>query len=115
MIFLLSLPHFIDKNKVVELYSWKSDIFLFLKEKEQVREGSEPWSCMRGCGENHAKGLFARTSFRAWAGVGREALWNMAKDLGRQFNVKEVIIQGGKRTTGKYKGQIPSPIQIKVD
>lgn len=47
--------------------------------------------------------------------VGREALWDMAKDLGRQHNAKEVIIQGGKRTTGKYKGQVPSPITIKVD
>ena len=47
--------------------------------------------------------------------VGREALWDMAKDLGRQYNVKEVIIQGGKRTTGKYKGQVPSMIEIKVN
>jgi hypothetical protein len=47
--------------------------------------------------------------------VGRKALWDMAKDLGRQYNVKEVIIQGGKRTTGKYKGQVPSPITIKID
>ena len=47
--------------------------------------------------------------------VGRSALWEMAKDLGRQHNVQEVIIQGGKRTTGKYKGTIPSPIKIKVD
>ncbi len=35
-------------------------------------------------------------------------------DLGRQFNVKERIIQGGKRTTDKYKGQVSSPITIKV-
>jgi len=47
--------------------------------------------------------------------VGRESLWDMAKDLGRQYNVKEVIIQGGKRTTGKYKGQVPTPNKIKVD
>lgn len=40
--------------------------------------------------------------------VGRESLWDMARDLGRQYNVKEVIIQGGRRTTGKYKGQMPS-------
>lgn len=46
--------------------------------------------------------------------VGRESLWDMARDLGRQYNVKEVIIQGGRRTTGKYKGQMPSPITIKV-
>ena len=47
--------------------------------------------------------------------VGRQTLWNLAKDLGKQFNVKEVIIQGGRRTTGRYKGQVPSPITIKVD
>ena len=47
--------------------------------------------------------------------VGRESLWKIAKDLGRQYNVGEVLIQGGKRTTGKYKGQVPSPITIKVD
>jgi hypothetical protein len=47
--------------------------------------------------------------------VGRGSLWNMAKDLGKQYNVNEVIIQGGKRTTGKYKGTVPSPITIKVD
>jgi hypothetical protein len=35
--------------------------------------------------------------------------------LGKQFNAKEVHIQGGKRTTGKYKGQIPSPVKIKVE
>jgi len=28
--------------------------------------------------------------------VGRESLWKMAKDLGRHYNVKEVVIQGGK-------------------
>jgi len=47
--------------------------------------------------------------------VGRQSLWSIAKDLGKQFNVKEVIIQGGKRTTGRYKGTVPSPITIKLD
>lgn len=47
--------------------------------------------------------------------VGRSSLWNLAKDLGKQYNVQEVIIQGGKRTTGKYIGKVPSPITIKVD
>ncbi len=47
--------------------------------------------------------------------IGREALWKMARDLGKQYNVSEVIIQGGRRTTGKYKGQVPSPISIKVN
>ncbi|MCS4300659.1 RHS repeat-associated protein [Chryseobacterium sp. BIGb0232] len=47
--------------------------------------------------------------------VGRSSLWNLAKDLGKQYNVQEVVIQGGRRTTGKYIGQVPSPITIKVD
>lgn len=44
--------------------------------------------------------------------IGRENLWNVAKDLGKQFKVNEVLIQGGKRTTGKYIGTTPSPIKI---
>ncbi len=47
--------------------------------------------------------------------VGRTTLWDMAKDLGKQFGVDEVLIQGGRRTTGKYKGKVPSPLTIKVD
>ena len=47
--------------------------------------------------------------------VGRKFLWKMAKDLGRQLSVQEVVIQGGRRTTGKYKGIIPSLVTIKVD
>ncbi|HRB72190.1 MAG TPA: RHS repeat-associated core domain-containing protein [Flavobacterium sp.] len=47
--------------------------------------------------------------------VGRANLWNIAKELGKKHNVEEVIIQGGKRTTGKYKGTVPSPITIKVE
>ncbi|WP_430967046.1 hypothetical protein [Spongiimicrobium sp. 2-473A-2-J] len=47
--------------------------------------------------------------------IGRANLWEMAKGLGKQFNVNEVIIQGGMRTTGKYKGTIPSPVTIKVN
>jgi hypothetical protein len=47
--------------------------------------------------------------------VGRAALWDIAKDIGKQYNVEEIIIQGGKRTTGKYKGKIPSPVSIKVE
>ncbi|WP_245569826.1 RHS repeat domain-containing protein [Flavobacterium soli] len=47
--------------------------------------------------------------------VGRKALWDMGEDLGRQFNVREVHVQGGVRTTGKYKGKLPSPWIIKVN
>ena len=47
--------------------------------------------------------------------IGRKVLWEMAKDLGRQLNATEVVIQGARRTTGKYKGQVPSLIKINVD
>ena len=47
--------------------------------------------------------------------IGRKVLWEMAKNLGRQLNVTEVMIQGGRRTTGKYIGKVPSPIKIVVD
>jgi hypothetical protein len=61
----------------------------------------------------HFNGLHLQGSFEGQ--VGRTNMWSMAKDLGKQFNAKEVIIQGGKRTTGKYKGTVPSPITIKVN
>ena len=47
--------------------------------------------------------------------VGRKALWDMAKDLGKQYNVQDVFIQGGSRTTGALKGTKPSVIHIKVN
>ena len=47
--------------------------------------------------------------------VGRPALWEIAKDIGKQFEAKEIVIQGGRKTTGKYKGKVPSPVIIKVD
>lgn len=47
--------------------------------------------------------------------VGRSGLFQMARDLGRQYGAKEVVIEGGKRTTGKYVGQTPTPFTIKVD
>lgn len=47
--------------------------------------------------------------------VGISNLFEMARDLGHQYNIEEVIIQGGKRTTGQYKETTPSPITIKID
>ncbi|TAE11876.1 MAG: hypothetical protein EAZ95_13070 [Bacteroidetes bacterium] len=47
--------------------------------------------------------------------IGRKILWEMAKDLGKQYQVEQVVIYGGRRTTGKYKGQVPSPITIKIE
>jgi len=34
---------------------------------------------------------------------------------GKQFQVKEIVIQEGKRSIGKYKGKVPSPVIIKID
>jgi len=42
-------------------------------------------------------------------------LKGLAKDLGRQQGVKNVIVNGGKRTTGANPGKTPRPIKIKVD
>jgi hypothetical protein len=41
-------------------------------------------------------------------------LYNLARDLGKQYGVKEVIIEGTMRQSGKYKGKVPTPINIKV-
>ena len=46
--------------------------------------------------------------------IGRKTLWKMAKDLGRQHGVQKIVIQGGRRTTGKYLGQMPSLITIEI-
>lgn len=40
--------------------------------------------------------------------VGKPALRQVFEKLGRYFGVKTVIIQGGRRTTGRYKGQVPT-------
>lgn len=37
-----------------------------------------------------------------------------AKQFGREQGVKEVVIQGGARTSGANPGHIPPPIRIKV-
>ena len=46
--------------------------------------------------------------------VGRAALWRCAQALGRQFQAHTVVVQGGRRTTGRLKGQLPSPITVSV-
>jgi hypothetical protein len=48
--------------------------------------------------------------------VGVKGLFDMARDFGRANNVAEVVIQGGRRTTGigKIRGSIPRPIRVKV-
>ncbi|MCP4120805.1 MAG: hypothetical protein GY751_03550, partial [Bacteroidetes bacterium] len=42
-------------------------------------------------------------------------LKDFARELGRQQGVKEVIVRGGRRTTGANPGKVPRPIRIKVD
>lgn len=41
--------------------------------------------------------------------VGLAALWAEARELGRYFGVKTLRIEGGRRTTGLLKGQVPAP------
>lgn len=46
--------------------------------------------------------------------VGRPALWQVAYQLGRYFGVKTLRIEGGRRTTGRYKGKLPTPFVITI-
>ena len=41
-------------------------------------------------------------------------LKGFARELGRQNDVKEVIVQGAPRTTGANPGKVPVPIKIKI-
>jgi hypothetical protein len=42
-------------------------------------------------------------------------LKELARDFGRQQGVKEILVEGGRRTTGANPGKVPRPIRIKVD
>lgn len=46
--------------------------------------------------------------------VGRSALWQVAHQLGRYLGVKTLHVSGGRRTTGRYKGKMPTPFSISV-
>ena len=46
--------------------------------------------------------------------AGRPALWRVAYQLGRYFGVKTLRIEGGRRTTGRYSGQVPTPFIITI-
>lgn len=46
--------------------------------------------------------------------VGKTGVRQFARDIGRTFGVKEVIIHGGQRTTGANPGRTPTPIRIRV-
>lgn len=56
----------------------------------------------------HIDGLGKGTS-------GLKELRTLARQLGQKYRVKEVIIEGGKRTTGANPGKIPKPIKVKVN
>jgi hypothetical protein len=49
--------------------------------------------------------------------VGIKGLYDLIRDLGKANEATEVVVEGGRRTTGigKIKGNIPSPIRVKVD
>ena len=42
-------------------------------------------------------------------------LIGMARELGKSEGVKEVVIEGAKRTTGAAVGKIPKPFTVKVE
>jgi hypothetical protein len=46
--------------------------------------------------------------------AGPASMRQFARDIGKAFGVKEVDIQGGRRTSGANPGRIPIPIKIKV-
>lgn len=46
--------------------------------------------------------------------VGRAALWEVARELGRYFGVSTLRVEGGRRSTGRYVGQLPTPFIISV-
>jgi hypothetical protein len=47
--------------------------------------------------------------------VGSGTLARYARDIGKAFGAKEVIIQGATRTTGANPGRTPKPIRIRVN
>lgn len=46
--------------------------------------------------------------------IGQAALGQIAYQLGRYFGVQTLRIEGGRRTTGRYKGQLPTPFYITI-
>lgn len=47
-------------------------------------------------------------------GLSRTRIHQLAQAFGEVEDVVEVIIQGGRRTSGARPGSIPSPIKVKV-
>ena len=99
-------------SNLVKIGEISDDVIVFSsKFGDEVVEGMANFKMVGD--KLHLNGLHLQGS--SAGKVGRVNMWEMAKDLGKQFNAKQVIIQGGKRTTGKYKGKIPSPITINVN
>jgi hypothetical protein len=46
--------------------------------------------------------------------IGRAALWEIAREIGRYFGAKTLRIEGGRRSTGRLIGRVPTPIVISV-
>ena len=107
-----SIPAAARTSNLVKIGEISDDVIVFSsKFGDEAVEGIANFKMVGD--KLHLNGLHLQGSSAGQ--VGRSNMWNMAKDLGKQFNAKEVIIQGGKRTTGKYKGTVPSPITIKVN
>ena len=47
--------------------------------------------------------------------VGRHELYEIARQYGREQGVKQVIIEGGKRSSGRMIGKVPRPIVIDLE
>jgi hypothetical protein len=101
-----------NQSNLVKIEEMVDDVIVFsAKVGEETIQGI---SNFRVVGDKlHLNGLHIQGS--AAGKIGRANLWRLSKDLGNQFGVRNVIIQGGRRTTGKYKGEVPSPLNIKVE
>ena len=47
--------------------------------------------------------------------VGPKALFDAAKEYGRQRGAKKIIIEGFERSTGRYKGKTPRPWEFDLE
>ena len=47
--------------------------------------------------------------------IGTSELFDIARQYGREQGAKKIIIEGGKRSSGKMKGKVPRPITINLE
>jgi riboflavin biosynthesis pyrimidine reductase len=62
--------------------------------------------------------LILRNAHVQGGGAGTSSLSELksaARELGKQQGVKEVVVEGGTRTSGANVGKAPIPIKIKVE